>query len=153
MYSILPLVLVVLSSVQIIFHCSWEEEPLKTLKRIIRRFLWLSPITSKKSRLRKGKQTSCKKLVVQNACSCPTSKSVMMIVRELMKRWKLLGQRIVQSSEFMATESFVGYCFFMCLLLWNNITGTFNFVRCKFNLVSIISHHNTIIYEHGQHSV
>ena len=41
MYSILPLVLVVLSSVRIIFL--WEEELLKTLKRIIRRFLWAVP--------------------------------------------------------------------------------------------------------------
>ena len=37
MYSILPLVLVVLSSVPIIFL--WEEELLKTLKWIICRFL------------------------------------------------------------------------------------------------------------------
>lgn len=53
MYSILPLVLVVLSSVQIIFL--WEEEPLKTLKRIICRFLWLSPITSQKKLPKKRK--------------------------------------------------------------------------------------------------
>ena len=67
---------------------SLDEEILKTLKRIIPQFLGLSPITSKKSHLRKGKRTSYKKLVLQNACSGSTSKSVVMIVREVMKRWK-----------------------------------------------------------------
>ena len=38
-----------------------------------------------KSRLRKGKWTSCKKLVPQDAC---LAKRVMMIVRKLMKNWK-----------------------------------------------------------------
>ena len=29
--------------------------------------------------------------------------------------------------------------------------GTFNFMRCKFNLVLIMSHHYTIIYKDSQH--
>ena len=69
----------------------------------------------------------------------------------------LLGQRIVQSLEFMATEPFVGLCFFYVPIAMNHIInfpkGTFNFMRCKFNLVLIISHHYTIIYKDSQHSV
>ena len=57
----------------------------------------------------------------------------------------------------MATESFVVYCFFYVPIPMNNIinvpTSTFNFRRCKYNLVLIISHHYRIICKHSQHSV